>query len=337
MGYARLARPLLFRMDPERAHDVSLWAARAAARSSLTKRLVTAVMDGVDDGRGVDLWGLRFPNRLGLAAGMDKDGAAVPTWSALGFGHVEVGTVTAVSQPGNPKPRLMRLPENGALVNAMGFNNHGAKALAAQLRRHRRSGLVDIPVGVSIGKSKVTAIEQAAQDYLVSLRAVRDVADYLAVNVSSPNTPDLRSLQDAGPLRELLTVVVQAAAGKPVLLKLAPDLGDPAVDEALQVATDAGIAGIIACNTTITRDGLVGRESARASRSGGISGAPLRRRSLEMVERISRSSDFPVIGVGGIMDVDDGRAMLDAGASLVQVYTGLVYGGPRLVAGLRSL
>lgn len=336
-GYAGLAKPLLFRLDPERAHDISMQVASATSKRAMGRRLVAAAMgDGADE-KGVDLWGLHFRNRLGLAAGMDKDGAAVPAWSALGFGHVEVGTVTAIGQPGNDRPRLMRLPDNRALINAMGFNNSGAKSLALRLRGERHRGLIDIPVGISIGKSKVTPIESATQDYLASLRAVRDVADYLAINVSSPNTPDLRSLQDATPLRELLTAIVQGAVGKPVLLKLAPDLSDPAIDESLQVATDAGIAGIIACNTTISREGLTGPEHARAPASGGVSGAPLRQRARAMTRRISSTTNFPVIGVGGIMSLDDGRAMIDAGASLVQIYTGLVYGGPRLVSELRAL
>lgn len=293
---------------------------------------------GPDSGdTGVDFLGMHFRNRLGLAAGMDKNGEAIAAWSALGFGHVEVGTVTAIGQPGNDKPRLVRLPTNGALVNAMGFNNAGAPALATRLARDRRRGLIDIPVGVSIGKSKVTPIESATQDYLTTLRAVRDVADYLAINVSSPNTPNLRSLQDAVPLRELLTAIVQGAMRKPVLLKLAPDLSNPAIDQALQVATDAGIGGIIACNTTVSRQGLVGPERITAPAAGGLSGAPLRVRARSIVNRIVTTTDFPVIGVGGIMSLDDGLAMLDAGASLVQVYTGLIYGGPRLVQQLRSL
>ena len=287
--------------------------------------------------QAVDVCGIRFPNRLGLAAGMDKDGVAVPTWAALGFGHVEVGTVTAMPQPGNPRPRLVRLPDSGALVNAMGFNNAGAQALAQRLREQRDRGLVHIPVGVSIGKSKLTPVEHATQDYLRSLAAVRDVADYLAVNVSSPNTPGLRSLQDADPLRALLAEVVRAAVGLPVLVKLAPDLTEPAVEQALQVATDAGVSGIIAGNTTLRRESVHTGEAHLAAVAGGLSGRPLTERSRQMVRHIVRVSDFPVIGVGGIMTADDGRAMLDAGARLVQVYTGLVYGGPALVRGLRTL
>ncbi len=336
-GYAGLARPVLFRMDAERAHNLSLTLAGMAAGSALTRRLTAAAMGHHAHEGSLDLLGLHFRNRLGLAAGMDKNGAAIPTWSALGFGHVEVGTVTAIRQPGNPKPRLTRLPRNGALVNAMGFNNDGARALALRLRRDRQRGLVDIPVGISIGKSKATPLHAAVQDYLASLHAVRGVADYLAINVSSPNTPDLRSLQDVGPLRELLTVIVREALGKPVLLKLAPDLSDRAIDQALQVASDASIAGIIACNTTVSRHGLLGSEGREAPTNGGLSGAPLRIRARTIVHRIATTTDFPVIGVGGVMSRGDGQAMLDAGASLVQVYTGLIYGGPKLVQQLRTL
>lgn len=285
----------------------------------------------------VEVCGLRFGNRLGLAAGMDKNAVAVPTWSALGFGHVEVGTVTAIAQPGNPKPRLVRLRDSGALINRMGFNNDGAGALAQRLREARARGLVDIPVGVSIGKSKVAPVHEATQDYLRALAHVRDVADYVAVNVSSPNTAGLRSLQDAEPLRELLTELVTAAQGRPVLLKLAPDLPEQAIDEALQVATDARVAGIIATNTTLGREGLATRDLAQGQQNGGLSGAPLTLRSREIVARIVATSDFPVIGVGGVMSVDDAQALLDVGASLVQVYTGLVFGGPALVQSIRRL
>jgi dihydroorotate dehydrogenase len=330
---------MLFRLDPERAHQLSLGAAhllssRGWSRAALARLMQTSPTGGQ---RGVELWGLRFPNRLGLAAGMDKNGVAVPAWSALGFGHVEVGTVTPVAQPGNPRPRLVRLPRSGALVNAMGFNNAGAPALARQLRTHRERGLVDIPVGVSIGKSKTTPVSEAVEDYLRCVAAVRDVADYLAVNVSSPNTPGLRTLQDVGPLRELLGEVVRAAAGLPVLVKLAPDLAEPAVEEALAVAADAGVSGVIAGNTTLRRDHVHRAERALATAAGGLSGSPLTQRSREMVRHITRVSHFPVIGVGGVMTPDDAEAMLDAGAHLVQVYTGLVYGGPALIRGAREL
>jgi len=336
--YSRVVKPALFRLDAERAHDLTLRAATLAGEHAIGRRAVRRATAGtLAASAGVTLLGLRFENRLGLAAGMDKNASAIPTWSALGFGHVEVGTVTAMAQGGNPAPRMFRLRESGALINRMGFNNHGAHALATRLRAHRAAGLIDIPVGVSIGKSKVTPVERACEDYVTSLLAVREVADYIAINVSSPNTPGLRSLQDAGPLRELLSAVVGAADATPVLVKLAPDLTEPAIDEALQVATDAGISGIIASNTTLRRDGLDPSDRDIAGENGGLSGRPLTVRSRDMVARIATVSDFPVIGVGGIMSADDARAMLDAGASLVQVYTGLVYGGPSLVRELSDL
>ncbi|WP_228255112.1 quinone-dependent dihydroorotate dehydrogenase [Ornithinimicrobium avium] len=285
------------------------------------------------EGAPVELLGLRFPHRIGLAAGMDKDGRGVATWGALGFGHVELGTVTASPQPGNPRPRLFRLPESRAVINRMGFNNLGVHALADRLRTAREQDLVRIPVGVSIGKSKVTPVEEAVDDYLESVAALEGLADYLAVNVSSPNTPGLRSLQDAGPLTALLTAVVRAAGGTPVLVKLAPDLTDGALDEALEVATAAGVSGVIATNTTLSRDGVAPRERTRAeAEAGGLSGAPLTLRAREVVAHVAARTELPVVGVGGIMSGADARAMLDAGASLVQLYSGLVYAGPTLVA-----
>ena len=340
VAYDRLARPALFRLDAERAHHLALSAAGVVATQEHVRRALALLVQtpGADrSDRRVEMCGIRFPNRVGLAAGMDKNAVAVPTWSALGFGHVEVGTVTPRAQPGNPRPRLSRLPRSEALVNAMGFNNDGAHALARRLREHRDRGLVDIPVGVSIGKNKSTPVEEATGDYLRSLAAVRDVADYVAVNVSSPNTPGLRSLQDAGPLRELLTEVVAGAAAVPVLVKLAPDLTEPAVEQALQVATDAGVSGIIAGNTTLRREHVDPAETGLASATGGLSGRPLTQRSRQMVRQVATVSDFPVIGVGGIMTAGDAQAMLDAGARLVQVYTGLVYGGPALLRALQGL
>ncbi len=335
-GYSAVAKPLLFRLDAERAHRLTVASASTFGRLAAGRFAVRA-LQGRSSSAGVDLWGVHFGNRLGLAAGMDKNGQAIPMWSALGFGHAEVGTVTSVAQPGNPAPRLVRLPRSGALINRMGFNNDGAQALAAQVRADRERGLIDIPVGVSLGKSKVTPLDEATEDYLSSLRAVNDIADYIAINVSSPNTPGLRSLQDADLLRELLSTLVREAHGTPVLVKLAPDLSDPAIDEALQVATDVGISGIIAGNTTIARDLIDPSEREQSRQPGGLSGAPLTLRSRAMVARIVAGSTFPVIGVGGIMTVDDARAMLDVGAELVQMYTGAVYGGPGLVNGIRAL
>lgn len=338
VGYTRALRPLLFRLDPERAHHGTVRAAGVVGATGLGRSLARRTVGGAAPAGGpVEVLGLRFPNRVGLAAGMDKDGLGLPAWGPLGFGHVELGTVTAVPQPGNPRPRMARLPRSRAVINRMGFNNAGVHALAARLRTARQRGLVDVPVGVSVGKSKVTPVEHAVEDYLVSVRAVSGLADYLAVNVSSPNTPGLRTLQDAAPLRELLGAVVAEAGGTPVLVKLAPDLTDQAVDEALQVATDTGVAGLVATNTTLSREGVDPAERHTAEQPGGLSGAPLTLRSRAMVARIARSTDFPVIGVGGIMTGQDAARMLDAGASLVQLYTGLVYAGPALVGEVASL
>lgn len=336
-GYAVAARPLLFRLDPERAHHGTLVAARLAGAVAPTRWATRQLLGDQAPRDPVEVLGLRFANRVGLAAGMDKDGMALGAWGALGFGHVEVGTVTARPQPGNPRPRMVRLPRSAALVNRMGFNNAGAHALAERLERARRQGVVEVPVGISIGKSKVTPVAEAVEDYLTSVRAVRHLADYLAVNVSSPNTPGLRSLQDAGPLGELLGAVVAAADGTPVLVKLAPDLTDQAVDEALQVAADTGVRGVIATNTTLSRDGVHPSERHTAQQPGGLSGAPLTDRSRAVVRRIARTSDFPVIGVGGVMTADDASRMLEAGASLVQLYTGLVFAGPALVRRVAAL
>jgi len=346
VAYRRGARPLLFRLgggDAEAVHHrtvdlVQALGDRPWARTGVSRALAPP-------GAPVRLLGLTFPNRVGLAAGMDKDGRGVRAWGALGFGHVELGTVTAHPQPGNDRPRLFRLPASRAVINRMGFNNAGVAALARRLREAREEGAIDIPVGVSIGKTKVTPLEDAVEDYLTSVRALDGLADYLAVNVSSPNTPGLRDLQDAGPLAELLGAVVgetRRLAGEgratPVLVKLAPDLTDAALEQALAVAIGAGAAGLIATNTTIGRRHVAPVDRALAEReAGGLSGAPLTRRAREVVARIRAATDLPQIGVGGVMTVDDAAAMLDAGADLVQVYTGLIYAGPALVRQVAAL
>lgn len=336
-AYRDVVRPLLWRTDAESAHHGTVVAAQLLGGRSVGRALSVlggyAVGPVVGEDAPVELLGLRFPHRVGLAAGMDKDGRGLAIWGALGFGHVELGTVTALAQPGNPRPRLFRLPESRAVINRMGFNNLGVHALARRLRAAREAGLVRIPVGVSIGKSKVTPVEEAVGDYLESVAALEGLADYLAVNVSSPNTPGLRSLQDAGPLAELLTAVVGTAGSTPVLVKLAPDLTDGALDEALEVALATGVSGVIATNTTLSREGVTPRERTRAeAEAGGLSGAPLTLRAREVVAHVASRTDLPVLGVGGVMTGADARALVDAGASLVQLYTGLVYAGPTLVA-----
>lgn len=291
--------------------------------------------------RPVEAFGLRFPNAVGLAAGFDKNGRAWPAAAAMGFGHVEIGTVTALAQPGNPKPRVFRYPAEEAVINRMGFNNEGSEAVAARLARQTLPGARQIPLGVNLGKSKVTAIEEAPEDYLVSFQRLAGYADYLVLNVSSPNTPNLRQLQDESRLRELLAAVTGANAARaaqsghrrvPILLKIAPDLTWPQIDAVLGVIAEFRLDGIIATNTTLARPGFF----ATIDQAGGLSGAPLRRRSTEIVHYISKATEgkLPIIGVGGIVDVQSAAEKLDAGATLVQVYTGMIYRGPFFAADL---
>lgn len=340
-GYARLARPAMFRWgggDPEIAHHRALGALRRVANNAQALRVLARVLRVDPSPRTV--CGIAFPNAVGLAAGMDKDGVALKAWGALGFGFVEAGTVTAHPQPGNDKQRLFRLPASEAIINRMGFNNDGAAALADRVTVLGGRGSLGVPLGISLGKSKVTPVQDAIGDYLTSLQAVYSVADYIAVNVSSPNTPGLRSLQDRGPLDELLgalTEQVGVLAGPsdapiPVLVKLAPDLTEGAISELLQVCSDRGVAGVIATNTTTARTGVADADLLRSRETGGLSGAPLRARAREVVSFVTRTSDLPVMGVGGIMTYDDAAAMLDAGASLLQLYSGFIYRGPALVA-----
>jgi dihydroorotate dehydrogenase len=350
-GY-RLARPALFRLDAERAHGLTLGALAGLSRLARVARRPTRPAGGMAGAARLTpappvcrVMGIDFPSRVGLAAGMDKDGHALRAWPLLGFGFVEVGTVTAHPQPGNPRPRLFRLPDDGAVINRMGFNNAGAAALAERLAR---LGPLPVPLGISIGKSKITPVPDAVQDYLVSLRLLHPFADYFAVNVSSPNTPGLRSLQEGAALAELVAALVSASAALagpvgvavPIVVKVAPDLPEGAVEEVVEVCLAHGAAGIIATNTTLSRGGLIAGPSnagpsaaGSAQEAGGLSGRPLSGRALEVVRTVRRLAGdrLAVIGVGGICGPDDARRMLDAGAGLVQLYTGLVYQGPGLV------
>ena len=320
--YAALRR-VFFLAPAERVHtfvfgSLRLATATAATRTPLHRRLAPR-----DPVLASTVFGVRFPGPMGLAAGFDKDGHGLKAWGALGFGYAEVGTVTAQPQPGNPQPRLFRLPADRALLNRMGFNNHGAGQLALQLARYRP----DSPIGVNIGKSKVTPPEQAADDYRASARLLGPLADYLVVNVSSPNTPGLRDLQAVESLRPILAAVLDETS-TPVLVKIAPDLSDDDVDAVADLAVELGLAGIVATNTTISRAGLR-TPGVDEFGAGGISGPPVAQRSLEILRRLYArvGSELVLISVGGIETADDAWERITAGASLLQGYTGFIYGG----------
>ena len=285
------------------------------------------------------LWGLEFSNPVGLAAGFDKDGLAAGMWSSFGFGFAEIGTVTLQAQPGNPPPRLFRLPVDKAALNRMGFNNCGSAAMAQQLAERFKTAKSSIPIGINLGKSKVTPLEDAPADYLGSFRALQQWGDYFVVNVSSPNTPGLRSLQDAGSLNAILDALQQENQGrKPILVKIAPDLEWDAIADIIKVAQVQQLAGIIATNTTIRRDNLQTQVIATTGKSineenGGISGLPVKNRSTEVIRFIysETKGQLPIIGVGGIFTAADAWEKITAGASLLQVYTGWIYEGPLMV------
>ncbi|WP_460335321.1 quinone-dependent dihydroorotate dehydrogenase [Actinoallomurus acanthiterrae] len=322
---------ILRRLPAETVHRMSFAGLRLLGVVPGALPLLRRALGPRDPALRVRALGLEFPGPLGLAAGFDKEAEAYEALGAFGFGFVEIGTVTARPQPGNPKPRLFRLVRDRAIVNRMGFNNHGARAAAARLRRHR-----NVIVGVNIGKTKVVPEAEAVADYVESTEALAALADYLVVNVSSPNTPGLRNLQAVEHLRPLLTAVREAAdrvsdRRVPLLVKIAPDLADADVDAVADLALELGLDGIIATNTTISRDGLATDPAeVEAAGAGGLSGAPLKRRSLEVLERLrDRAGDrLVLISVGGIETADDAWQRLRAGATLVQAYTGLIYGGP---------
>jgi dihydroorotate dehydrogenase len=342
--YRSLVRPFLFRRDSEEIHNLTLAALGRAARGDLVPDSFLPLFQ--PEPLPVKLFGLDFPNPVGLAAGMDKQAAALPVWEKMGFGFSEIGGVTRHPQPGNPTPRMFRVVPDEALINRMGFNNGGAEAMAATLRRWRIDGQWPAhPVGVNLGKSKITPLEQSAEDYAGSFRLLRDLADFFVVNVSSPNTPNLRQLQDKAALDEILAALQAANADthRPILVKVAPDLSFEALDEILELVGPRRIAGVVATNTTIARPktGDPRRDQVYAE-TGGMSGSPLRSRSTEVIRHLFRQSggNLSIIGVGGIFSAHDAWEKITAGASLVQVYTGLVYEGPgvvrAIVDGLRS-
>ncbi len=350
-------RPLLFsvlKADAEWVHNRSLQILELADRTQsnpATSRILDQFHQsfGLQDSRLTQsLWGLNFKNPVGLAAGFDKNGVAAGIWTKFGFGFAELGTVTWHPQPGNPQPRLFRLTDDSAALNRMGFNNQGAQAMAARFQAAQSRGKLDnsypspdspFPLGINLGKSKVTPLEQASTDYLESFKLLQDWGDYFVVNVSSPNTPGLRSLQDAAQLSTILDILQQKNQGiKPILVKIAPDLEWEAIASILDLAKTYQLAGIIATNTTIRRDGLKTqtlRETGKpiSEEAGGISGLPVQQRSTEVIRFIwqQTAGKLPIIGVGGIFTADDAWEKIAAGATLIQVYTGWVYEGPWMV------
>jgi dihydroorotate dehydrogenase len=319
----RTLRRALFLVAPERIHTWVFAFLCGITAPGLTRRALTRWLAPRDPVLASTVFGVRFPGPLGLAAGFDKNGSGLNTWGALGFGYAEVGTVTAQAQPGNPTPRMFRLSDDRALLNRMGFNNHGAGELALRLAR----GLPTVPIGVNIGKTKATPVDQAVCDYVESARLVGPLAAFLVVNVSSPNTPGLRDLQAVSSLRPILAAV-KAETTTPVLVKIAPDLSDADVDEIADLAVELGLAGIVATNTTISRDGL-NTPGVEDLGPGGISGPPVAKRSAEILRRLYRrvGDRLVLISVGGIETADDAWDRITSGASLLQGYTGFVYGG----------
>lgn len=332
-----LIRNILFLIKPETVHTLVMKCLRYAYALPLSRRWLRYSFSVQHTSLRRTLWGIDFPNPVGLAAGFDKDAKYTDVLSCLGFGFVEIGTVTPRPQPGNPKPRLFRLPADKALINRMGFNNEGAAAAAARLKKRNEK----IIIGGNIGKNKLTENDNAADDYEACFRTLYKVVDYFVVNVSSPNTPGLRALQDKEPLMQLLNRLQvlnkQLGTGKPILLKIAPDLTDSQLDDIIDIVRQTRIQGIVATNTTIDRSGLVTpKGTVEAIGAGGLSGKPLRQRSTHVISYIHKQSGgtIPIMAVGGIFTAADAKEKLKAGAVLVQVYTGFIYEGPAIAANI---
>lgn len=333
--YRSLLRSLLFQFDPEGVHNFSFNALRLWFRIPGAKALTRALFSTSDTSLQRTVFGLTFRNPVGLAAGFDKDAKLGDLWQYFGFGFVELGTITPRPQAGNPRTRLFRLPADQAVINRMGFNNGGADAAVARLQKIKKSDLI---IGANIGKNKDTPNEQAVDDYVICFQKLFPYVDYFVVNVSSPNTPGLRSLQEKAPLTHLLSTLQQlnqsSESPKPLLLKIAPDLTDSQLDDILEVAATTQLSGLIATNTTISREGLsTPMEQVEAIGNGGLSGKPLTHRAQEVLEYLHTKSEgkLPLIGVGGIMNGTDAQQRLEGGAALIQVYSGFVYQGPGFV------
>ena len=332
--YKSIIKPIFFKFDPEAIHHFAFKAIKITFSIPGVKMLVKSKYVVSDKRLERNLFGLKFPNPVGLAAGFDKDAKLFNELACMGFGFVELGTLTPKSQPGNDKPRLFRLPQDEALINRMGFNNEGVEAAVERLK----SKNTNIIIGGNIGKNKVTSNEDAASDYLKCFEALFDYVDYFVVNVSSPNTPNLRALQDKEPLKELLKSVMDLNNSKknpkPVLLKIAPDLTNEQLDDIIEIVAETKIQGVVATNTTIDKSKLkTSKEEVDRIGAGGLSGKPLKDRSTEVIRYLSEKSSksFPIIGVGGIYSGADAIEKLNAGASLVQVYSGFIYEGPQLI------
>jgi len=333
--YKYILKPLFFRFSPERAHHLTLWLLRLGLAIPGVGQLIRSSFRYETPALERELFGLQFKNPVGLAAGFDKDGKYFRLMDALGFGFIELGTVTPKGQAGNPKPRLFRLPADEALINRMGFNNDGVEALVKRLKKGKPKGLI---IGGNIGKNKATPNERAEEDYFLCFEALFPYVDYFVVNVSSPNTPNLRDLQEKEPLSRLLNGLQernhQKEEPKPVFLKIAPDLTNGQLDDILEIVSLTNITGVIATNTTISREGLHTPEAeVEAIGAGGLSGQPVKERSTEVIKYLYDKSDgqLKIIGVGGIAGPEDALEKLEAGALLVQVYSGLVYEGPGLI------
>ena len=337
--YKSLVKPLLFRLQPEKAHHLTFNSLKNIFQLPGAAALAEKMFSLDDPRLERELFGLKFKNPVGLAAGLDKDARLVDELASLGFGFIEIGTLTPRPQLGNPQPRLFRLPEDESLINRMGFNNEGVEAAVQRLRRSKHQTII----GGNIGKNKDTPNEEAASDYRYCFDSLYEVVDYFVVNVSSPNTPNLRELQDKEPLKKLLNSLQEQNAGKvkgkPILLKIAPDLSQAQLDDIISLVAETGIAGIIATNTTISREGLR-TPASHVSQigAGGLSGKVLRERSTEVIRYLHQQSggSFPIVGVGGIHSPEAALEKLEAGASLIQLYTGFIYEGPGLVRNIKQ-
>ncbi|MBT8232601.1 MAG: quinone-dependent dihydroorotate dehydrogenase [Saprospiraceae bacterium] len=337
--YKYIVKPIAFLLDPEKAHHLSVSIFKIINKTPIVSSVVKSMLSFEDPKLKKEILGLSFPSPVGLAAGFDKDGKYYDTMSALGFGFIEIGTVTPKPQDGNPKQRLFRLPKDKALINRMGFNNEGIDAFVSRLKNRKKS---DIIIGGNIGKNKITPNEEAISDYEICFEKLYPYVDYFVVNVSSPNTPDLRSLQDKEPLTKLLNHIItlrsQKEKVKPVLLKIAPDLNNDQLNDILEIVVSENVDGIIATNTTISRSDLNTSDQKIAEiGNGGLSGQPLKNRSLEVVSYLRKhNKTIPIIGVGGISEPQDAVKMLSAGADLIQVYSGLIYQGPSFIKKIKK-